>query len=185
MPQLTGFPQYPNEELEPRVYNALLAVHIAIQNLDSAYGLITGVDEYDSSEWAALGPQGAMTHGRYTRGFAVSNGPIIPGNIINLFNSSGVLTMRKADASDPTKMAHGIATTSGNGVLVEFNWLRCFTNLIGSLSLGTLYYLSDATPGLISNTKPTTSGHIVQPIGLAVGSTSLLMDIPLSIIVIP
>jgi len=50
------------------------------------------------------------------------------------------------------------------------------TGLVG-LTDGSAYFLSNITPGLITNTEPVSSGSISKPIGVAVSSTVLLMII--------
>ena len=101
--------------------------------------------------------------------------------MINLYNNAGVLNARLAQADNIATMAHGVANSAGlAGARIEIYWARALLDSVGSLTLGTVYYLSPATGGAVQNVKPAVPGQIVQPIGLALTSGALLMDIPLN-----
>lgn len=79
----------------------------------------------------------------------------------------------KADASAIAKKAIGYvldAVTSGQPATVYFDDAN--TSVTG-LTVGSKYYLSGSTPGAITTTAPTTSGHIVQEVGVAHATTAI------------
>jgi hypothetical protein len=67
------------------------------------------------------------------------------------------------------------ATIDTDGVFVLADW----TAITGSANLlaNTVYFLSSATAGLLTNTPTTTTGEYVQRIGTAVSPTELCIEI--------
>jgi len=98
------------------------------------------------------------------------------GDFVNIFDDSGTAKVRKADASS-NKPAHGYvlsSATAGNNVTVHFDGHN--TQLTG-LTPGTYYFLSDTTPGGVTDTPPSTSGYIAQRLGVAINSSTLDVEI--------
>jgi hypothetical protein len=94
------------------------------------------------------------------------------GNLVNLFNDSGTVKARKADASNGRR-AHGFVltgTTSPNNATVYLD--GTITGLTG-LTPGAAYYLSGATAGAATATAPSTAGYISQEIGIALSATEI------------
>lgn len=96
------------------------------------------------------------------------------GDLVNVWDNSGAKA-RKADASGGiAKKCHGFvlsAVTSGNNATVYFE--GTITGLTG-LTVGASYFVS--TTGAPSLTVPTTSGHIVQNIGVAISTTEISFE---------
>lgn len=103
---------------------------------------------------------------------------LIAGDFIALHNVAGICKMRKANASDNTKVAVGFVTAD----IVADSWGIVTRSglhpLLTSLTPAAFYYLS-TTSGLITATKPVTVGNIVQPVGYAINATELICDISL------
>ena len=94
------------------------------------------------------------------------------GDLVNLYNDSGTIKARKADASNGRR-AHGFvlaSVTSPNNATVYLD--GSITGLTG-LTPGAIYYLSGSTAGAIVSTAPSTSGHISQEVGVALSATEL------------
>ncbi len=103
------------------------------------------------------------------------------GDFVNLYDDSGTLTARKADASAAAagKRAHGFvlaATTSGQDAIVYFEGPN--TQLSG-LTAGTMYALSHSSPGgvVALASATTTSGHILQELGIATDTGEINVEI--------
>jgi hypothetical protein len=97
------------------------------------------------------------------------------GDFVNVWDDSGTIKARKADASTAGKEADGFvldATTSGQSVAVYFESRN--TGLTG-LTLGARYYLS-TTPGAATSTAPSGSGNVVQYLGRASTTSSLVFE---------
>lgn len=91
------------------------------------------------------------------------------GNLVNIYNSSGK-KCRKADASTPYR-AHGFVlagVTSGQNAAV---YLSGSITGLSSKTPGAAQYLT--TSGGITETAPSTSGHISQEIGYAESDTEV------------
>lgn len=98
------------------------------------------------------------------------------GDFVNVWNDSGTVKVRKADASaGVSKKADGFvlsAVSSGNNATVYFEGTN--TQLSG-LTGGSNYFLS-TTAGGATTTPPTTSGYIVQYLGKALSSSEISFE---------
>lgn len=100
------------------------------------------------------------------------------GDLVNLWDDSGTLKARKADASGGVaKQCDGFVTdavSSGQNATVYFD--GTITGLT-SLTIGTKYYLSGLVAGGVTATIPTTASHIAQSVGKASSATELVFEI--------
>ena len=95
------------------------------------------------------------------------------GDLVDLYNVAGVLTARKADATDHTKPCKGFCSAPGgiaNGVTGEIS-IRGYITVSG-VTPGTIYYLN-TTAGQMVGGKPGGAGNLVQPIGFGIDSTAV------------
>ena len=107
---------------------------------------------------------------------AVASEALSAGDFVNIYNASGTLTVRKADATTNGKPAHGfvLAAVSSSGTATIYSLSQTNTQVTG-LTPGADYYL-DTTPGQIITTPPSTTGNIVQYIGVASSATSIIFE---------
>lgn len=92
------------------------------------------------------------------------------GDFVNVYNDSGAKA-RKADATTSGKEAHGFvlaAVTSGNNATVYFEGTN--TGVTG-LTPGVVFL--SATAGVATGTAPSSSGNVVQRLGVAVSATAV------------
>ncbi|NDD52892.1 hypothetical protein EBZ39_03260 [bacterium] len=99
------------------------------------------------------------------------------GDLVNIWNDSGTLKVRKADATSSAKRADGFVlagvTAPANAEVLHDGALTGLT----SLTVGGRYYLSATAGGItIEASVPTTSGNLIQYIGQAVSATKLLFQ---------
>lgn len=101
---------------------------------------------------------------------------LVAGDFVNIFNDGGTVKVRKADATTNGKPAKGfvIANVAAPANATVYRVSQTNTQLSG-LTLGVEYYLS-TTPGIISSTAPSASGNIVQAVGVAATTTSLVFE---------
>ncbi len=96
-------------------------------------------------------------------------------DVVNFWDDTGTLKVRKANATDATKPAHGYvkaAVTEGNPATVYTDGL-----LPGSgLTIGSRYFLSAATGGAVTATAPTGTGNILQVVGVAISATEIKFE---------
>lgn len=96
------------------------------------------------------------------------------GDFVNIHNSGGA-RVRKADASNG-RVAHGFvlsAITSGASGAV---YLEGSNTGLSGLTPGDRLYLSGSSAGTATSTAPSTSGHYVQPLGVAVSATAMAFE---------
>ena len=107
-----------------------------------------------------------------TTKLAATTESLSAGDLVNLFNDSGTIKARKADASNGRRAVGFVlsAVTSPNNATVYLD--GTITGLTG-LTPGAPYYLSGATAGAATATAPTTSGYISQEIGIALSATEI------------
>lgn len=94
-------------------------------------------------------------------------------DLVNIYNSSGP-KVRKANATDGTKPAHGYvkaAVASGDPAVIYFDGEN--DNLTG-LTAGT-YFLS-TTGGQMTQTVPSANGNIAQKVGVATAAGSFVFE---------
>lgn len=137
----------------------------------------------DAGKLVALGTDGYLdksllpADSQEVKTAVADTGGLAAGDFVNLYNSTGTLKARKADATTSGKEAHGwvnSAVSAGANATVYFSG-GLNTTLTG-LTLGTTYYLS-TTAGGVTATPPTGSGNVQQSIGVATSATELLVDI--------
>jgi hypothetical protein len=150
--------------------------------LKEVEGLVTSAGAGDAGKIPALDSSGRldpsiMPVGTGSESVTIqASENLTAGDFVNIHDSGGS-RVRKADASNPAKRAHGYVinnVTSGNTATVYYGNVN---TAVTSLTPGVIYYLSGATPGAITATAPTTAGHIVQELGVSRNDTELITEI--------
>ena len=101
-------------------------------------------------------------------------GALAAGDFVNIFNDSGVMKVRKADASSGVAPANGFVLAAyliGETAIVYFSGLN---SQVSGLTPGQ-HYLS-TTPGASNQVAPASAGNIVQRIGTALNSTTVFFN---------
>jgi hypothetical protein len=108
----------------------------------------------------------------------VASEALAAGDLVNVWNDSGTLKARKADASavNAGKRAHGFVLDAYSQDDNATMYLpgQIITGLVG-LTPGTTYFLS-ATPGGVTATPVTPSGQTLQEVGVSASDTSILFN---------
>lgn len=95
------------------------------------------------------------------------------GDFVNLYDNAGTVNVRKADATNNSKPAHGFVLAGVTSPANATVYLISGTNTgVTGLTLGVDYFLS-TTPGGVTATAPSASGNIVQFLGRTALATSL------------
>jgi hypothetical protein len=105
----------------------------------------------------------------------VASEALAAGDFVNIYNNTGTANCRKADASTTGKQAHGFVLSSVSMSGTALVYLSGINTQVTGATPGDVF-LSDSTPGGFTSTAPTSSGHIVQNIGNAVGATKIQFD---------
>ena len=109
-----------------------------------------------------------ITIQNYTKVYAKATDSMLRGHMVNLWNSGGVLSARKAYASIPGRSCHAFCNTdTAVGNYGEFI-LQGMCYYIGPLVIGTTYYLANATtPPIDAGLMSAVAGGIPQRLGVA------------------
>lgn len=118
-----------------------------------------------------LMPAGVGSEARTYTASETITGPAL----VALWLDSGTLKVRYADASAATASKRAWAfvlstISSGASGTVYFGGI---ISGLSSLTKAATYFLSGTTPGAPTATAPTTSGHCVQEVGVAISDTEL------------
>jgi len=150
-------------------------------NMKEQEALTTSSGSADAGKIPGLDPSGKLDQtmmpagiGADTKVLPASEG-LSAGSYVNIFNDSGTLKARKADAST-NKPADGFVKGSfstGQSATVYFDGTN--TNHTG-LTLGVMHFLSDATPGAATDAAPKGSGKIVQKLGKSIAATEISFE---------
>jgi len=104
--------------------------------------------------------------------FTVGDVSTVVGDIVAISASDTVV---RADATDSTKMP-GIGfvkSITGSNCIVQLSYIIGITGV----SAGDTYWIDPDNVGKITNSVPTTSGSILQKVGLGKASNKLLIRI--------
>lgn len=148
--------------------------------LKEVLGLVVSSGAPDANKIVALDATGKLDVSVMPAGVAAevtvcaSFENLAAGDFVNLFLDSGVIKARKADATTNAKPAHGFTlvgvTAPASTTVYRLSTVN--TSLTG-LTIGSDYFLS-TTPGAVTTTAPSASGNIVQELGRATLTTSMV-----------
>ena len=135
----------------------------------------------DAGKIVALDSNGKLDNSMMPTGIAPDTASIeatenlSAGDYVNIYNSTGA-KCRKADAATAGKHAHGFvlaAVTSGQNATIYFEGTN---NQVSGQTPGDVF-LSAATPGASTSTAPSSSGNVVQRLGVATSATAINTEI--------
>lgn len=102
----------------------------------------------------------------------VASENLAAGDLVNLWNNSGVVNARKADASN-NRRAMGFVTSPVTATNNATVYLDGTITGLTSLTPGAIYYLSASTAGGVVSTAPSVAAQISQEIGPAISATEI------------
>lgn len=103
----------------------------------------------------------------------VSSENLVAGDFVNIWDNAGTPNVRKADATDNTKRAHGFVkagVTSPAAIDVYFDGAN---DQLSALTGGARMFLSAATAGAATATPPASTGNLIQYLGSALSATTV------------
>jgi hypothetical protein len=174
---IIGLPNLPDENMDKKMWGEFLTVYRAIQNLLSGVSVNTGIDAPDDLERSSMDPTkyllGANSQQWYpTANVAISRGQLVttsngglPANFVNIAVATAGGTQAIGIADETKGAGQNIRIITGG-----------LTTAISGMVPGTLYYLS-TTPGAVQNLRPVVPGQIVQPVGWAITSNQMLLNV--------
>lgn len=97
------------------------------------------------------------------------------GDFINIFNNAGTRSVRKADASN-NRPANGFVLSAVSSGQTATFFQQGENTSVSGMTPGATIYLSASTPGAGTTTAPTATGHLIQVLGYASSTTSVLFE---------
>ena len=145
-------------------------------------GLVTSTGAPNDGDIPALDATGRLSTTMMPVGVVadnksiVSSESLVAGDFVNVWNDTGTIKVRKADATAAGKEADGFilaGVTSPAAALVYFEG----TNTgLSALTLGARYYLNTVAGGVVATTPPSASGNVVQYVGRAISTTEITFE---------
>lgn len=107
---------------------------------------------------------------------AVASETLAANDLVNLWNNTGTINARKADATTAGKECHGYVAAgfASSATATVYTSGNVITGL-SSLTPGARQYMA-TTAGLRTETAPSGSGNIVQLIGVAASATTVVFE---------
>jgi hypothetical protein len=173
----SGLPSLPSG-LKDDAYNLVAPLYRALSGVAQQLSLQTGAVQFAPGEMAQVDPFSLLQSNRLSRIFVQATEALSYGQLLNIYDSGGTLSARKADALDLSKPAHAICDQVGgiaNGQSGEALFMSGRTLGIGGTTVGAAYYLS--TDGAIQLTPPVATGVINQIVGVGLGSGGFYLNI--------
>jgi hypothetical protein len=97
------------------------------------------------------------------------------GDFVNFWDDAGTVKVRKADASDATKPAHGFVLAAVVSPANATVYCSGINNQVSGMTPGAMQFLS-TTAGGVTETAPSANGEIAQHLGFAHSTTELYFD---------
>lgn len=94
------------------------------------------------------------------------------GDLVNIWDDGGTLSVRKADATSQGKEAHGFVLSSVTAPSNATVYATGINNVLSGLAGGPRMYLS-TTAGAATATAPNSTGNVVQAVGARLSATEL------------
>lgn len=144
-------------------------------------GLISSAGAEDAGKIPALDAGGKISQTMMPTGVGpdtktlTASEALAGGDFINIWNDSGTVKMRKADATTSGKPAHGFVKDAVESAASGIAYLDGMNDQLSSLTLGADYFLS-TTPGGVTATPPSSTGNIVQYLGTAMSATEITTE---------
>jgi hypothetical protein len=179
MPRLaitSGLPAHP-AGLPDKEANLVLPLYRALGNVAQAASLATGGVTYTQDELASLQATTKLRQASNSRLIVKAGEALSYGMLLNLYLDGSTITARKADRTLGRAAAALLDFPAGltSGSFGDVLFMSGYTTSISGSTLMQFYYLS--TAGLVQNTAPTTTGEILQPVGIGLGTSGFFLQI--------
>lgn len=167
----TGLPDLPYG-LPDKEYGLVAPIYRALATFAANVSKAVGLSTYPTERYPSLTPRDTLQVGRLSYAVFPASQALVFGEPVNLWDDSGTLRARKADAVDDTKPCVGICIEAGGVAVGEYGKVLIGPGLVNATMAytGTLYL---AVGGGLTNVKPSGAGNIVQTVGVALDDKGL------------
>jgi len=153
----------------PEIWADLVRIRNGIRSLQAALDTYTGQSIITPTDYESISQSQSLLLQSQAKVYVPTSVAVSPGQFINLYDSTGALTARLADATAP-HYAHGFASISVAAAPGDYISVTLFGAdfYVAGLTLGATYYLSN-TPGAAGAAPGTNT----QALGYALDTTNL------------
>lgn len=144
-------------------------------------GLVTSAGAGDAGKIPALDSSGKLDTSLMPTGIGADT-TVVPasenlaaGDFINLWNDTGTVKARKADATTTGKECHGFVLSAVTAPANATIYREGTNTQLSGLTAGSRYYLA-TTAGQATTTAPSSTGNILQYLGIADSTTRLNLE---------
>lgn len=173
-------PQTPSDELPSAVKGTFNELYGAVQQIIQTFTQYCGIGQQPGQFWDQLASQditSTVLSGNLRRLYITAFEDLPYGAVVCIFDDTGTLKARLANATDNTKPVDGFCSTVGGILAATVGEIQLSTGVIpvSGLTLGARYFLS-TTDGLITDTAPVAAGNIEQYLGVALTTGALYLN---------
>lgn len=139
---------------------------------------VTSSGESDQGKIIGLGADGRLSNTMLPTGVGpqtktiVQDGALSAGNLVNVYNATGTVKVRKADQTTEGKEANGFVLDAFDDEATATVYCYGIITGMSGLTAGERYYLA-TSQGAITTTPPSASGNVVQFVGRQLSTTEL------------
>lgn len=166
-----------SDSAPPEIRGFIESIHNALKQLQLALNIYAGASMQLQEDWGTVAPDTTVIVGNMGRLYVPATETLAFGHVVNVFDNAGVLSVRKANATNNTKPCHGWCSHPGGIAIGTFGEIQIGPSLntgVNTLVRGTRYALS-TTDGLVTAATPVAAGNIEQWIAFALSTTLLFM----------
>lgn len=145
-------------------------------------GLVSSAGAGDAGKLPALDSNGKLNNsvmptgiGAETKALTASEA-LAAGDFVNIWDDSGTLKVRKADASTTGKRADGFVLAVFAQDATATVYTEGINDQLSGLTGGPMMFLSASTPGDATGTAPSGSGNVVQQLGTRLSATEISFE---------
>ncbi len=175
------------ETANPALFNELYKVYNAIKILAGTLDIYTGAIRPDEDTWPQLTAANTILSQNVNRIYVPFSEDVTPGQVVTLFNDSGVVTAKLAGGPVWAGDCRGfmsLLTTVTSGTFGEVTLFGLHSLLTGATPAA-IYYTSPDTPGLFTDIEPSSPGQHLQRIGYALNTGGLFFNPELVSTIVP
>ena len=174
----SGLPALPNG-LEDKEAALVKPIYLAMNAMAKRISEATANVGYSQGEMENLSQLASLISAK-EQTIYVKAGEVLPyGALVTLSIVSGKIVAVKADATDGTKPAHAVVDAP-LGIALDAYGPAVFMNGrtagVSGTVFGAQYWLGSA--GAMQNAPPATSGNLVQPVAIGLGTAGVYLNIP-------
>lgn len=161
--------------------NKYLTLLAGVKTLVEAIAASAGVG--DAGKIIALDASGRIDSSMMPVGIGADTASIVAsenlaaGDYVDIYDDAGTAKCRKADTSAAGKTADGFVLAGVTATANATVYFEGQNTQKSGLTAGLSYFVDPTVPGGVTATAPSTSGQVVQFVGIAINATTISTEI--------